>query len=497
MNKKFQFAFVCGVALAAVTLSQQSVKADTTTEGQATEQVAKSQAVAQAPTTQTTTTEDQNQESVANDDQTQVAQSNDQQATQPSQTTEDNTQAAQPEAQDSSAQATTQANATASNITPLKGIVTTKGYTQLYAQDGSVISNRVLGGNTAWLTDQKLVYNGQTYYRVATNEYANANNVVLTYGHQANGVVRVKSWGAASYSRNEAGFYKNGQANYAANSVWKYDRTDSSNGRTYYQIGNDIWLNSDDSAVGPAYQNPNGWLQIQNSQIKPSGGSVGYDLYNGVEGVKVWLVRRYFGYSNAHTIYDGSVASSVRSLQARKGLPVTGVVNLATWKAMGYSEADWYGIDSYVAPLQTNITSTRSQHIEAMINQAYKYLGKTWISGAASMPAYGVDCSGLVTQALYASGVDSAPISNIQHAQPGHEWNSRDYWADARIPHINFNNRQRGDLIFFTDPSTGIIWHVGILLNRDTMIESWPYAVQVHSIYGNRGNIAGVKRVFS
>jgi len=131
-----------------------------------------------------------------------------------------------------------------------------------------------------------------------------------------------------------------------------------------------------------------------------------------------------------------------------------------------------------------------------MINQAYKYLGQPWISGAASMPGYGVDCSGLVTQALYASGVDSAPISNIQHASPGHEWNSRDYWADGRLPQISFNSRQRGDLIFFADPSTGVVWHVGILLDPHTMIESWPYAVQVHSIYSGRGTIVGVKRVF-
>ncbi|WP_051564078.1 C40 family peptidase [Companilactobacillus paralimentarius] len=132
-----------------------------------------------------------------------------------------------------------------------------------------------------------------------------------------------------------------------------------------------------------------------------------------------------------------------------------------------------------------------------MINQAYKYLGQTWISGAASSPQYGVDCSGLVTQALYASGINPAPVSAIQHAQVGNEWNSRMLWSDNRMPKVDFNNRQRGDLIFYTDPSTGLIWHVGILLNRDTMIESWPYAVQVHSIYSGRGNIAGVKRVFA
>ncbi|WP_404327406.1 peptidoglycan-binding protein [Companilactobacillus paralimentarius] len=278
--------------------------------------------------------------------------------------------------------------------------------------------------------------------------------------------------------------------------LWKYDQVDQSGGLTYYRIGNDIWVNSNDATIAVGYQNPSGWFQIQNTQIKPVG-NVGYDLYNGVEGVKVYLVRKYFGYSNTHTIYDSSIAASVKSFQARRGLPVTGVVNLATWKNMGFSESSWYSLDSYVAPLETNQTSTRSDHIEAMINQAYKYLGQTWISGAASSPQYGVDCSGLVTQALYASGINPAPVSAIQHAQVGNEWNSRMLWSDNRMPKVDFNNRQRGDLIFYTDPSTGLIWHVGILLNRDTMIESWPYAVQVHSIYSGRGNIAGVKRVFA
>lgn len=72
---------------------------------------------------------------------------------------------------------------------------------------------------------------------------------------------------------------------------------------------------------------------------------------------------------------------------------------------MGFSSADWTGIDSYVAPLRTNENSTRSDHVEAMIAQAMEYRGQPWVSGAASSPAYGLDCSGLVTQAMYASGV--------------------------------------------------------------------------------------------
>ncbi|MFC6177087.1 peptidoglycan-binding protein [Companilactobacillus huachuanensis] len=484
MNKKAKLSFICGMALTMLAVTtQQNVKADTTNNNQAISQA--TQAV--------TTTDDQkavDTPATATDD-TANAQEN---VLDTADTTSD--QATTTGTNDQNAD--TQADSTASNITQIKGVATTKNQaTTLYKQDGTAITDRQLGPNSAWYTDQKLEYNGKTYYRVATNEFTDGQDVVLTYGNAADGVIRVKSSGAVNFSRNDQGFVRNGQANQAANSVWRYNKTDKVNGLTYYQIANNVWLNSDDATTAAAYQNPNGWLQIHNSQIQSSGGAVGYDLYNGVEGIKTYLVRKYFGYSNAHTIYDGSVAASVRALQSRKGLPVTGVVNLATWKAMGFVESTWYGIDSYVAPLQTNITSTRSDHVEAMINQAYKYLGQPWISGAASMPSYGVDCSGLVTQALYASGIDSSPISNIQHAQPGHEWNSRDYWADNRLPRVNFNNRQRGDLIFFADSSTGVVWHVGILLNSDTMIESWPFAVQVHSIYSSRGNIVGVKRVFA
>lgn len=280
----------------------------------------------------------------------------------------------------------------------------------------------------------------------------------------------------------------------APDSEWNVEKEIISNGITLDQVEKGLYLKESDLKT-KIYQNPQGYLQIQNHQIKPVG-KVGYDLTPGVEGIKVWLVRKHFGLSNSHTIYDSEVISQVKKIQRQKGLPVTGNVDLSTWEALGFSKEKWVEIDSYVAPLITNQHSSRNQHIEAMISAARQYIGQPWISGAASSPKYGVDCSGLVTQALYASGIDPAPISAIQHAQRGHEWNSQLYWEDKRIAKVNFQDRQRGDLIFFSDPVTGKIWHIGILLNKDTMIESWPPAVQVHSIYDGRGNIVGIKRVF-
>lgn len=511
MKIQTKYALICGLALTTLLTTQHTVKADTTNESQVTSSV-----VTQNVNNNDTSNDVINSSTSQADVSTQQLNVESQQSVQGATTQDVDTQSVDSTSNQASdtnkdlitpngseqatSTAVTDASAASSNVENINGVVVTHNdspYTSLYTNEGTLIHNRALAANTPWLTDKKLSLNGSTYYRVATNEFANSNDVTMQYGSSADGVVRVKQSGAVNYERNESGFVRSGQPNFDANSSWKYSRTDNSNGLTYYLIGNNIWLNSDDATVAPAYQNPSGWLQIHNSQIQPSGGAVGYDLYNGVEGVKTYLVRRYFGLSNAHTIYDSSVIANVRSLQARKGLSVTGIVNLNTWKAMGFAEDSWYGLDSYVAPLQTGISSSRSDHIEAMINQARKYLGQTWISGAASSPDYGVDCSGLVTQALYASGIDSAPISNIQHAQPGNEWNSRNYWNDSRIPHINFNNRQRGDLIFFADPATGVVWHVGILLDANTMIESWPYAVQIHSIYGNRGTIVGVKRVFA
>lgn len=56
-------------------------------------------------------------------------------------------------------------------------------YAELYTNPmtgAKLITNRALGKNTAWKTDQKVVVDGQTYYRVATNEWVKADDAYLT-----------------------------------------------------------------------------------------------------------------------------------------------------------------------------------------------------------------------------------------------------------------------------------------------------------------------------
>ncbi|NRO73839.1 hypothetical protein IMAU20067_00673 [Lactobacillus helveticus] len=135
---------------------------------------------------------------------------------------------------------------------------------------------------------------------------------------------------------------------------------------------------------------------------------------------------------------------------------------------MGFSKKSWYGIDSYVAPLKAKAWQGRKAHVEAMIlTKLNKYMGKPWLAGCSSSPAYGVDCSGLVMQGLYAGGISPIPTSSIGHAHPGNEWNSRNLWADKHLKRVAYSQRRRGDLVFYYQPGAHTIWHVAIYLGHN------------------------------
>lgn len=261
---------------------------------------------------------------------------------------------------------------------------------------------------------------------------------------------------------------------------------------TYTQL----WINN---RYLNAYQNPAGWYQISYQQIQANPSEVGHNIGPGYEGVKTWFIKSKLGTANIHNQYTMSDAYAIMNVQRSHGLPATGWVDLPTWRALGYSDDLWYGIDSYIQPLQvTNPAAGRQAHIEAMINAAYQYMGKPWWAGCSSAPAWGVDCSGLVMQALYAAGINPTSASSTHHGYPGNEWNSRNLFADPHFGNISWNDRQRGDLVFYYQPGTRTIWHVAILLDPNTVIESWPPSVMVQPILnGQRNVIAGIKRVFA
>ncbi len=231
--------------------------------------------------------------------------------------------------------------------------------------------------------------------------------------------------------------------------------------------------------------------------------SGGYNLSIGYEGLKVVWVKKALGMGDSvglyGALYTNTVASRVKTFQRQKGLPQTGVVDILTWKAMGYSEDDWFNLGAYVSPVRVNSKSTRSDHIEAMIARAYDYLGTSYIIGASGAPGTGVDCSGLAMQALYAAGIDMSPINPVRHSSPGYEYESANMWASPKFKHVSLAERQRGDLIFYQN-SRGTVIHVAIYLGNNQVIESTcaPFNKVVIQPLQNayRSNIKGVVRPF-
>lgn len=61
-----------------------------------------------------------------------------------------------------------------------EGIITTTNgsYKRLYTLEGKMITNRALGVNSKWYTDQYATINGEKMYRVATNEWVKASDVL-------------------------------------------------------------------------------------------------------------------------------------------------------------------------------------------------------------------------------------------------------------------------------------------------------------------------------
>ena len=245
------------------------------------------------------------------------------------------------------------------------------------------------------------------------------------------------------------------------------------------------------------YQNPSQYYQIKDS-ITLTGG--GYNLSYGFEGVKVMKVIQRLGLGTGigmgGAFYGTNVQNAVRNFQRQNGLSQTGNVDLLTWLRLGFNQVQWEQWGAYVSPLKVNRESSRSDHIEAMISTAYSYLGTPYVIGASGPPGTGIDCSGLVMQALYGAGLDISPINPVRHAHPGYEYESRNMWASSKFKHVPYSQRQRGDLIFYQN-SSGVVIHVAIYLGNNQVIESWPNQVVVWPIQnGQRSNIKGVVRPF-
>jgi cell wall-associated NlpC family hydrolase len=138
-----------------------------------------------------------------------------------------------------------------------------------------------------------------------------------------------------------------------------------------------------------------------------------------------------------------------------------------------------HGYSYYVSPVLVNSTSTRSDHVEALIKTANKYKGDSYVNTKSGAPGGGIDASGLVIQACYGAGVDLWPIS--PSTRP---YNCVPSIMDSKLASITYTanhvNMTRGDLIFF-QISDGNYGHVAIYTGLGKIIHASPVTGKVEN----------------
>lgn len=204
------------------------------------------------------------------------------------------------------------------------------------------------------------------------------------------------------------------------------------------------------------------------AQVKPAEGC--HKLTPGMTGIKVRMVQRRLGMGSRWEVMDADTVAAVKRFQRRNDLPDrNGVVNRRTWRAMGFDER--FCIDRWQADVAMPLSAGPKRRIQTMLRFANRYRGAEYVWGGAGRPAYGVDCSGLVLQALYRAGLDPQPISIDKHVQTDYRTSAALYGHDG-LRHVRRKRMQRGDLIFYTKDSTGRVNHVAMYLGNGRMIQA-------------------------
>ena len=145
---------------------------------------------------------------------------------------------------------------------------------------------------------------------------------------------------------------------------------------------------------------------------------------------------------------------------------------------------------AYASSSRIGMSASRNQAIEAMISRAYDYMNTRYVWDYALRPGEGVDCAGLVMQALYATGMDLHEYNPSNHwYDPWHSHDANNMAADGRFKHVSLNERQRGDLIFWRG-------HVAIYLGNDQIIEANVPRVRTSSLWRYGNTITAVARPF-
>jgi len=391
----------------------------------------------------------------------------------------------------------------------VNGIVTTTGITRLYNNEGHLITNRALAANTPWLTNEESQIAGiGTAYQVATNEFVKASDVNFEHGHASNGVIRAGVNGALVYGFSN-GEYTATSNKLEANSVWQYNYTDDFNGKTWYQVSNNAWINSDEASTSTAINNTG----VATISYAPSTGAdlwqgygdkkvaTGQKLANGSQwnfsqkvidsngdawyqvGGNQWISGGYTKINNYSfdeaaagtwdpnfaalrvtqntSIYYDSKYSAVAQGQINAGTLVEVASTVQEGNTIWYelSNGGWLP-SSVVTPINNNRSTiilngkTREQAINDVISAAKQELGKPYIWNAKGPD--GFDCSGLMQYVFRQATGQNIGSWTVPQETAGYK--------------VSLNALEPGDLLFWGTP--GASYHVALYLGNNEYLNA-------------------------
>lgn len=181
----------------------------------------------------------------------------------------------------------------------------------------------------------------------------------------------------------------------------------------------------------------------------------------GVQAIQVVIVRK-------GAAAPGSIAGAYYS--SLSSLPYIGYQTPGSYYKVSNKSVSIknLGVNQFGYRTESRIpyNATREQCINAMVTRAIEYTGTPYRWDYSCAPGVGVDCAGLVMQALYATGMDLTPMNPWDHYYtPGHDHYANDMRSNSRFMHVDISQRQRGDLILYSG-------HVAIYLGNNTIIEA-------------------------
>ena len=135
-----------------------------------------------------------------------------------------------------------------------------------------------------------------------------------------------------------------------------------------------------------------------------------------------------------------------------------------------------HGFGYYMSKELVDSTSTRSEHVEALVKTANKYIGTRYVGGKAGAPGNGIDEAGLVMQACYGAGIDMWPISPSTRPADCIKkmMDLKTQLVTEKQPDPDSDNYvgvYRGDLIYF-NTGKNHVGHVAIYLGLGKVIHA-------------------------